>query len=228
MFLLLFIGRMGAQKTIFGFETGLGTYQMSDLKSIMNEGLTDNVLHPSIVTNFPPYLYFSPSITFCSEFSRWGLNFTLFSTAARASIVDYSGEYRYDNLVVGYAPALFGEKLMVVHNKFATYLHMDVGVLYSTLNMNEYLKVNDTEILNESLDAMSWNAFVKPCFKTTYSINECVSLQMNVGYHFDLLRGGLSEPTDLATYLKYVKDNGYHLQWDGFRVSLGCTYVFKK
>lgn len=225
MFFLLFMGRVVAQKILYGFETGLGSYQMTDLKSVMSEGLSPNLLHPPIVTNFPPYLFFSPSITFCNYFSRWGLNFTLFSTGARASIRDYSGEYRYDNVVVGFAPALFSERTMFVRNKFVTYLHLDVGVLYSTLNLDEFLKVNDSEIFHESLDAMSWNVFVKPCLKTTYPISERFNLQLNVGYHFDLLRGGLSEPTELATYLKYVKGNGLKLQWDGIRIGFGCTYV---
>lgn len=172
----LFVNGVVAQKTIYDFEIGLGSYQMSDLKSIMTEGISANVLEPAVVTNFPPYLYFSPSVTYLEEFTRWGLNFTLFSTGARASIRDYSGEYRYDNVVVGFAPAIFLERPMYMNKKIATYFHVDLGAVYSTLNMEEYLKVYESELLNQTLDAMSWNVFAKPSLKVLYPINKHVNL----------------------------------------------------
>jgi len=225
LFVLMSTFQLLAQETRIGFETGIGNYQMTELKSIMTNSLSENSLQPQIVTNFPAYLFFSPSITFCQGKSNWGFNFTLFSTGARASIRDNSGEYRYDNEVVGYAPALFKAFNLYENKKLSLFLRADLGMMYSTLNLSEIFVVNDVEYFNESDEAMSLNFFIKPCLKSSYRINNKFSLDISAGYHFDIWRGGLSEPTDLKTYFKYVKDNGTKLQWNGIRIGLGCTYV---
>lgn len=224
-FVLMSTFQLLGQETRFGFETGIGNYQMTELKSIMANSISENPLQPQIVTNFPAYFIFSPSITFCQRESNWGINFTLFSTGARASIRDYSGEYRYDNEIVGYAPALFKEFKIHENKKLSLFIRADLGMMYSRLNLSEIFVVNDVEYFNESDEAMSLNFFIKPCLKSSYRINNKVSLDINAGYHFDFWRGGLCEPTDLKTYFKYVKDNGTKLQWNGIRIGLGCTYA---
>lgn len=221
--LLIIALNLQAQNIKLGFETGIGTYQMTVLKSYMIDAVEKNVLKPHIVTNFPAYLYFQPSISYSKDMHTWGFNITFVSTGARASIRDYSGEYRYDNKVVGYAPALFEEVTLFQKQKLSILLRADVGVIYTDFQFNEYFQVNESVYINESEELMSLNLFAKPGLKAIYKLTEEISIEANIGYHFDLFRGTLAEPTDPINYLKFGRQKGVEIQWDGIRAGLGCT-----
>ncbi len=217
-----------AQTIKYGFEIGVGSYQMSDLKTYMNTLIQDNVLQPKIVTNFPPYLYFQPSIAFCHKSTNWGFNVALMSTGARASIRDYSGEYRYDNKAVGIAPAFFEEVQLYKKNNLLLLMHADVGLLYSNVQLSEYFMVNTQVFTNESFKTMSFGLFAKPAIKTIYSINNKIDIEANLGYHIDLFNGPLVQETDPITYFRYAFfQSGMKTKWNGIRIGLGCTYNFK-
>jgi len=229
-FIVLFqiTNNLMAQTTKFGFETGIGSYQMTDLKTYMNNAIQDNILQPKIVTNFPAYLYFQPSITFCNKLMNWGFNFAIVSTGARASMRDYSGEYRYDNKVVGFAPAFFEEFLLYKKEKLSLYLHADVGLVYSNVQLSEYFIVNTQEYSNESIKLMSFSLFAKPVIKAIYPINDKLNIEANIGYHFDIYSGPLVQETDPITYFRYALfQSGQKTQWNGIRIGLGSTYNFK-
>ncbi|MHB9140988.1 MAG: hypothetical protein ACYC25_03840 [Paludibacter sp.] len=217
-----------AQNIKYGFELGFGTYQMSDLKTYMNDLIQDNVLQPKVVTYFPAYLYFQPSISFCRQSYNWGFNVGLMSTGARASIRDYSGEYRYDNKAVGFAPTFFEESLFYKKGKLSLYLHADVGLLYSNVQLSEYFMVNTQVYSNESIKLMSFGLFAKPVVKAIYPINDKLNIELNIGYHFDIYSGPLVQETDPITYFRYAFfQSGIKTQWNGIRIGLGCTYNFK-
>ncbi len=216
-----------AQTTRFGFESGFGTYQMTDLKNYMNDVIQDNVLQPKVVTNFPAYLYFQPSISFCRESHNWGFNIGLVSTGARASIRDYSGEYRYDNKAVGFAPAFFEELLFYNKEKLSLYLHADVGLIYSNVQLSEYFMVNTQEYTDESIKIISFGIFAKPVVKAIFSINDKLNIEANIGYHFDIYNGPLAQETNPFTYFRYAFfQSGIKTQWNGIRIGMGCTYSF--
>ena len=149
-FVMLFqLLRLDAQTTRFGFETGIGSFQMTDLKNEMIRVIQTNTLQPKVVSNFPNYVYFQPSITLCNNNRNWGISLTLISTGARASIRDYSGEYRYDNNVIGYGTSWFEELRFYNDKKFSLYFHSDLGLLYSNLNLNEYFRIYNQVYTNE-------------------------------------------------------------------------------
>ncbi len=217
-----------AQTVKLGFESGVGTYLMSDLKNYMSETISGNILQPKIVTNFPPYLYFQPSISFCNEKSNWGFNFSIMSTGSRASIRDYSGEYKYDNKLAAFAPAFFEEYQIYNNNQVSVYFHASVGMLYSKLHMSEYFKVNNEEFQDLSIDLMSIGFFAKPVIKATYPINRNLNIEGNIGYHFDIHNGAFVENTDPVTYFRYALFHyGLKPKWNGIRLGLGCVYKLK-
>lgn len=217
-----------AQTTRFGLEAGIGSYQMTNLKDYMNTVIQDNVLQPKIITNFPVFLYYQPSITFCRDSKNWGFNIELLSTGARASIRDYSGEYRYDNKAVGIAPAFFEELQFYKKEKLSLYFRADVGLLYSGVQISEYFMVNSQLYSNESMNVMSFGLFAKPAVKAIYIINNKLNIEASIGYHFDVYNGPLVQLTDPITYFRYALfQNGIKTQWNGIRIGLGCTYNFK-
>jgi len=217
-----------AQTIKYGFESGIGTYQMSDLREYLRVSIQDNVLQPKIVANFPAYLYFQPSILFHHKSHSWGFNVGLMSTGARASIRDYSGEYRYDNKAVGFAPAFFEELLLYKKDKISLYIHADVGLLYSNVQLKEYFNVNTQVFTDKSMKIMSFGLFAKPEVKAVYPINDNIDVEANIGYHFDIYSGPLVQETDPITYFRYALfQNGKKTQWNGIRIGLGCSYHFK-
>ncbi len=226
--LLLIMNNLIAQNTRFGFEAGIGSYQMTDLKTEMNNTILDNILQPRIVTDFPAYLYFQPSVVFCKENTNWGFNFTLMSTGARASIRDYSGEYRYDNKVIGYAPAFFEELRFYKNQKLSLFFRADAGFMYSNIQLSQYFRVNTQVLSNESMNVMSFGIFAKPAVKAIYPINDKLNIEANIGYQFDVYNGPLVQVTDPITYFRYAFfQSGIKTQWNGIRVGLGCTYILK-
>lgn len=221
------ITNINAQTIKLGIESGIGTYQMSGLREYMNELIQENILQPKVVTNFPAYLYFKPSISFCRESMNWGFNFAIMSTGARASIRDYSGEYRYDNKLAGFAPAFFEEFLFYNKEKLSLYLHADIGMLYSSVQLSEYFMVNTQVYTNESIKTISFGFFAQPIIKAIYPINNKLNIEANVGYHFDIYNGPLVQETDPITYFRYAFfQNSLKTQWSGIRFGLGCTYSF--
>lgn len=228
MLLLFQLLKIEAQTVKFGIESGIGTYQMTDLKQYMNELTQKNILQPKIVTDFPAYLYFQPSVICCYDSRNWGFNIALMSTGARASIRDYSGEYRYDNRVAGYATSFFEEVRFFTKNKLSLYVHADVGVMYSDVQFSEFFKVNSQTYTNESIKTMSFDIFAKPAVKAMYPINDKLNIEANIGYHFDIYSGPLIQRTDPIKYFRYAFfQSGIKTKWNGIRIGLGCTYNFK-
>ncbi len=227
IFLIQLSNNLNAQTIKLGFETGIGNYQMTYLKSVINSAVENNTLQPKIVTNFPAYLYYQPSISFCKETHNWGFNFTLLSTGARASIRDYSGEYRFDNTVVGYAPGFFEEFRIFRIKDLSLFLRADAGILSSSIQFKEYFKVNSQTYIDDSWKVICYGLFTKPSIKATYSLSNKLNFEADLGYHFDLYNGSFHSETDPITYFRHAFfQSGNKLSWNGFRFGLACTYSF--
>src|ERR1035437_7511902 len=93
IFLLIALSNnLTAQKTIVGFDTGFGTYEMTQTKQILENSMNTNVLQPHRVSDFPGYLFFRPYLEIEYPYFNLGIAYTLMSTGSRYSIRDYSGE----------------------------------------------------------------------------------------------------------------------------------------
>jgi hypothetical protein len=82
---------------------GYAQYNVSSLQLAIDESLTQlikNNIPAKIIDNFPNRPFYSLEITLIgnTDFS-FGLKYAFISTGARISYADYSGEYKYDNLL---------------------------------------------------------------------------------------------------------------------------------
>jgi hypothetical protein len=202
--------QLTAQKTSFGFETGYGTYQMTEIKQLLETSMSSNVLQPQCTSNFPGYIYFRPYVVFEYRNFNIGVAYTLMSTGARYSIHDYSGDYKLDAQIVGNAVGLFLELPLYTNDKLKFFIAAEGGIIYNKINIKEILQLNDIgqpyyDHNNSSLT--SKNIFAKPYLKAEYKIAKNINSTISIGYHKDITQN--------------VAD------WDGIRAGIGISYKFE-
>lgn len=226
-FIFLLISDVSSQGVNISLETGIGTYSMADLKSFMTASTSENPLEPVMVSYFPPYLFFSPSLSFGIKNHNIGTRYTLMSTGARSSIKDYSGEYRFDGTVVGNGFSLFDEIYVYRTPMFGLLVKLDIGGVYSKLKLQEFFQLTDVEQVNEDYRFYSINLYTLPGLKFSYNFYDSFSLFASAGYHIDILRSPLYlEESSRNMYLVGDRARKIKANWDGIRAGLGVSYRF--
>jgi len=199
-----------AQKPNFGFETGFGTYEMTEIKQIIETSMSSNILQPQRTDNFPGYLYFRPYVEAEYRYFNIGLGYTLMSTGARYSIHDYSGDYKFDAQMIGNAAGLFVEIPIYSMNRFKFLIAVESGIIFNKMNIKETLQLYDInqpyqEQTKQSLTSYSF--FAKPYLKAEYKIDKSIRSTISIGYHKDITE--------------------YFADWDGLRAGIGISYIFE-
>ena len=97
-----------SQEIKIGFQSGYGKYSMTGLDDYCKKSYNYG-LKTKIVSGFPGYLYYRPSIVVKFEDINFGLIYTFQSTGARKSYKDYSGEYLLDMLVESNSPGIYAD-----------------------------------------------------------------------------------------------------------------------
>ncbi len=212
-----------SQQISIGFSSGVGTYAMDDLKSL-NEAVHP-VFDTKLVTDFPPYWFYQPSLLIKLHKVAFGLNYTFQSTGSRISAKDYSGEYRLDMKVHSNNLGLVAAVDLLEENNLRFSVYLEPGMAFSDLKINEYLILLDTELENETMRFKALNYYVEPGIEFTYTLFPEISLGLNLGYYFqagkrdfhldgekDIL---LTNPSTRET----IKPG-----WSGIRLGMTLTY----
>ncbi len=223
--LLLLSISVFSQRFVVEFETGLGSYSMSELSEIMHQSAQQSVLNPKVVSDFPAYIFYRPGIGIKSEKHHLGFSLDIYSTGARSAIRDYSGSYRTDMLLRSTAPMLFEEMRLWGDKKMAIALRVNLGMIYSTIGMSENLMVAGEVLYDESVDYVSLQAFVLPELKCNYRLTKKLEATFGLGYHLGLTAAPVSvKPDSWGDYLKYADRQYTETSWNGLRVSIGIQY----
>lgn len=211
---------LSAQKTYVGFDTGYGTYAMTNIKHVLENTMKTNVLQPHRVSNFPGYLFFRPYIEIEYQYLNLGIAYTLMSTGARYSIHDYSGEYKFDAQIVGNAAGAFVELPVYSIQRFRFLIAVEAGIISNKLKFDESFQVTDIYNQQDDYNLRSINIFVKPYLKVEYEIDKRIRANFLIGYHKDVLASKMHLEGDFSSVSDIVAD------WDGFRTSVGISYRF--
>ena len=196
-----------AQKTTFGFETGYGTYQMTEFKNILETSMSSNVIQPKKTDDFPGYLYFRPYMGVEYRYFNVGIGYTLLSTGARYSIHDYSGDYKLDAQIIGNALGFYLEIPLYTGERLKLLIAAEGGKIFNKINIKESLQLMDiNQPYNEQNNSnqTSNNLFVKPYLKAEYKTAKNINSTISIGYHKDITQN--------------VAD------WDGIRACIGICY----
>ena len=210
LFLTSLSNHLTAQKINIGCEAGYGTYEMTQIKQILETSISSNILQPQCTSNFPGYMYFRPFMEVEYRYLNIGVAYTLMSTGARYSIHDYSGVYKLDAQIVGNAVGLFLELPIYSIDRLKFLIAAEGGIIFNKINITESLQLNNIgQPYNEQNNSnlTSNNLFVKPYLKAEYNIAKNINSTISVGYHKDITQN--------------IAD------WDGIRASIGICYNFE-
>lgn len=191
------------------YETGYGIYGLENLKNYQ-ESLTQQIngLPVKMIAQFPDYFNHSASIgLYLDKNVIFGLNASFLSTGGRNHISDYSGEYKLDMLLRAYQFGMESEYIYNLDRKWDMNLNIKMGVVSSTINLNEYIIVYDFDSSTEIQNFTQISVFIEP--------------NLNVSYH---IYKGIALKAGLGLNLNTVAFQGALLDWTGFRPRLGVSY----
>lgn len=209
-----------SQKLELGFQSGIGTYAMDDLAKLNELSMQSLPFDTKIVSAFPPYLYFQPSIMFMYKRYSIGLVYNYYSTGSRVSGKDYSGEYRFDMTTFAHSPGVFGSLNLFKHKALKCNLYSTIGFTKSVLKLNDYLSLGDTVVNSDNLKLDSHNFYFEPGIKLSYSFHK-IEIGLHVGFSFHFK----SEPF-------YYMERGNNLtigqdkikpDWSGYRLGVSVA-----
>ncbi|HEY5590544.1 MAG TPA: hypothetical protein VIK55_05950 [Paludibacter sp.] len=219
--LIVLLNNLSAQNTYFGFDTGYGTYEMTENKQILEGSMKSNVLKPHRISNFPGYLLFRPYLKIEYQYFNLGIAYTLMSTGSRYSIHDYSGEYKFDAQIVGHSAGLFAEVPVSSFKGFKFLIAAESGLIFNKMNLDERLQLTEGYNQQDEYNLTSINIFVKPYLKVEYDIWKNLSANLLMGYHKDIIANKMHLEGDNLSVSDFVAD------WDGIRTSIGISYSFE-
>jgi hypothetical protein len=199
--------RVASQQLSVGFGLGMSHARMSDLKIINRNLIIELPFEAKQVVNFPTAKQFSIEVNrhLKSKFEV-GINYNFFSTGSRVSSKDYSGSFRYDNIIsnhnlgvtFGY-PLLQGKHLILE-------AFINPGFFFSKLNLSQELEVYGQSTTDQA-DFGSIGFFLKPGGKLLFAFQ-----RMKIGVY-----GNLSLYSESRFFFK--EDPEHNLRYDGNRVN---------
>lgn len=214
--LAIFCSVSYGQNMKLDFQTGIGTYDMSDLKDFNASVFKGLPFQAKKIADYPAYLYYKPALLLSFNKCEIGVQGTFLSTGSRISSKDYSGEYLFDTKLSGLGPGMvFNCALFSVKDKFRVWMSLDGGVLFSKYSMKENFTFGEEEINNTKYHFKSVNYYTEPGLKLEYKCRPAISFAMNAGYSFQLDKSTFESETDQK--LNFGPD------WSGLRLGLSVS-----
>jgi hypothetical protein len=216
-----------SQDISIGFQSGFGTYRMSELKEFNKIILRQIPFDAELVAGYPAWFYYRPEISFSNNNLRTGLRLVINSTGSRISYRDYSGAYTFDTRVKAFSPGFFVDALVwQLTEKANFYASCEAGIIFSTLKIDELLVIGEEENRQPQMLLRSINFSVDPGAKFVYSLTPVVALSLNAGYVIQFGKGYFTSIDNEA--ISYGSDDdAASPDWSGLRVGISAIISFK-
>lgn len=227
-FILLLSIVVNAQQLGFEVHTGYGTYQMHNLRKFNNYVKEELSFTSAIKPNFPGYLYYMGSVYYKGETTQFGVNLGYYSTGSRVSSSDYSGEYRFDNLINAWKPGIIMRFEVENFDDAILFASFGTGMIFSQLNFSEYFKVYEDILINYQQDFSSLNYFLEPGLHIAIPIRQLI-IAIQTKYMFQLGNKNF-KGSDNIEIINPETGKSLRPDWDGLRfdISLGYAIRLKK
>lgn len=224
--ILLFTTTNGySQKFGIGFQSGVGSYSMSGLDNLNSYVINILPFDGKLVSNFPNYWYYKPSISLNFNKGCVGIVSTFQSTGSRVSAKDYSGEYRFDLKVKSHNPGIFGEIALLTKEKMQFSISSIVGLTYSYMIIDEYAIVYNEKLKNERIGYKALNYYFEPGLNFYYKVYFLL-IGINGGYFFQFGDQGYYTGVNKNNTLLNPDTYSYITpDWNGFRAGLSLRYI---
>jgi hypothetical protein len=207
-----------------GFQTGFGLYRMGELKELNSSFFGNLPFQAKVISNYPGYFYYSPTILLSLNKFNVGLKASFNSTGSRISSKDYSGEYTLDSKIRCITPNVYGDfSLFSVYRKFRILIYSEVGMVFSKLALKENLTLNDQVLIDSLYVYKSKNYCVESGLILEYKICQFINFGLNTGYLGQFGKDVLK--TNKSEALKDDK-NTISPDWRGFRCGLRILVSF--
>lgn len=216
---ILFLPCFASAQLSLSAHTGIGTYQMEDLKSFQQTLSARWPVKPNTIASFPAYWYYE--VTLRNRFDNAltaGAAVSFGSTGGRIYYSDYSGSIWADQMAsyVSWAGS-FGTNKSFFNGQLNLWAEIRPGVTITTLSLsqNEILGTSKTRFESTY---HSVNFMIQPTVGAEYYFKR-ISLNASVGYNANISNGDLqaSGNNTLAT----ATGANAHADWSGLRASLG-------
>jgi hypothetical protein len=212
-----------AQEIHLGCQWGKGAYYMEHLKSFERQLVGEIPGAKQKVADYPPYWFYQPSISINWYRLSLGMAVGIHTTGSRYSLIDYSGEYRFDTRIKG---STFGTVLkFMINPKHPVNISLcsKAGIISSKADMMEYFVVDEQVLIDESVNSRSRNYYLEPGIEISCPIY-FVIVAVQAGTFVQFGGNGLhgiyeGQEFEFSDYNGPVKP-----EWQGYRISGSLTF----
>ncbi len=208
---------INSNKLKVGFQLGVGTYDMAELKSFNNEILHSLPFNAKINEEFPPYLTFKGSLLYQFKNYSIGPAIRFQSTGARISSQDYTGTYKLDTKVAGTDYGIVNNFKFWSFPTSSLNASATIGIINSKVEFNELLKLDGKTITDESNKFEFSNYYFEPGLSYDKKISSHLCCSADIAYMFQF---------GDKTFIK--EETGYEgtklaPKWNGFRFGISLV-----
>ena len=202
-----------------GIWTGVGSYQMGDLKDIQNQLLDDVAINGLKATESFP-IYFNMGFNYI--FSNYELFFRYESTGARLAYSDYSGAFFYDqtarNYIIGGSARLYYKSK--VQKQFAPFLLLKSGISITNVEFSQSITI-DSETISDDISFAENSLFLEPGIGVRWKYKS-ILIDPILSIFVPVFREGLHLEGDEDAKLQNA-DGDVHANWLGFRAGINFS-----
>ena len=218
---------INGQKRKLEFNSGVHFSQMRRLSALNNYIKKSLPFDTKIVSDFPGYWYYMPSLIRNTEKIDFGVSYLLTSTGSRLCGMDYSGEYIFDIKEKANAPAIYLGSDFRGSGNLSYRAGVNFGTIYTKLHLLEYLIVDNQYITYSSDDFKSSCLYFLPQFEVYYNI-KFISVGLNIGSLFQIANN---------KRFYFLNKLGYYLadpetydpifpEWNGYQLGMSISILY--
>jgi len=218
--LILFLNNWGfSQDLEIGIWTGIGSYQMGDLKQMQTQLIQEiNIDGLQKTESFPVFYNFGLNY----EYSNFGVFFRYESTGARIAYSDFSGSYFYDqtgdNLVLGGSGRFFIENNST--DGLSPFILVKGGVSLSRIEFKETITLSGNSSSN-NLNLNETSYFLEPGLGLRLNFKSII-IDPTVSIFLPIIQSGLHLEGNSDAKLQN-EDGDIHANWFGIRAGLNFS-----
>jgi hypothetical protein len=220
LFILSFASVVSAQQVHFGFNTGLGTYQMEELKRFNNNYINQLPFEAVNVDDYPPWIYYKQSLEFAWDRIMTGITLGFYSTGARFSMADYTGKYQFDSKIKSAGPGFWFGAIANPLNKFQVIFTGEIGFLRTKLVIDESFELFEESEVDDNYVFKSWDTIIEPGVKFQFPV-ALFLFEYYLAYAMQIDGKGLVKNGQSAQYELYIQGESVNPGWNGLRTGLG-------
>ena len=212
-------------QTLIEFNSGYGTFLMTEMERFQERIVdSENLVPISITESFPAYYSYEFGINRDYNRQNFGIRFNYSSSGGRLSYEDYSGSVRADQILKRYAVGINGTFYKKrLSESFQFWIRTTVYFHKTRLLLENELKLgNIVESESTKFNSMGFSAV--PIFEFKYMLFSFCSLNAQIGFSYNFYGKDFSLADNGELFLVDRLGSLIKPDWSGVRVGGGVTF----